>query len=69
MATRNYPCPGCGKRMKSTQRLTRHMNTCMSQQVIPLLMQPKQDTPILGEDDNASGNLGLHEDEESTLAE
>ncbi len=55
--------------MKSIHGLTRHMNTCTSQQVLPLCMQPKQDTPILGEYDNASGNLGPHEDEESTLTE
>ncbi len=55
--------------MKSIHRVIRHMNICTSQQVIPLLMQPKQDTPILGEDDNTSGNLGPHEDEESTLVE
>ncbi len=45
------------------------MNTYTSQQVLPLRMQPKQDTPILGEDDNVSGNLEPHEDEESTLTE
>ncbi len=69
MATRNYPCPGYGKRMKSTHGLARHMNTCSSQQVLLLRMQPEQDTPILGEEDNTSGNLGPHDDEESTLAE
>ncbi len=69
MTTRNYPCPRCEKRMKSTYGLTRHMNTYASQQVLPLHMQPEQNNPILGEDDNTSGNLGSHEDEESTLEE
>ena len=32
-------------------------------------MQPKQDTPIPGDDENASENVGPHEDEESTLEE
>ncbi len=69
MVTRNDPCPGCEKRMKSTYELTRHMNTCISQQVLPLRMLTKQDTPILGEDNNTPGNLGPHEDEESILEE
>lgn len=32
-------------------------------------MQPKQDTLILGEDDNTSENVGFYEDEKSTLEE
>ncbi len=55
--------------MKSTHELTRHMNTCISQKVFPIRMQPKQDTPIPGEDENTSDNFGLHEDEESILEE
>ncbi len=67
MASKNYSCPGCGKRMKSTYGLTRHMNTCISQQVLPIRMQPKQHAPIPGEEDNASGNFGPNEDGESPL--
>ncbi len=32
-------------------------------------MQPKQDMPIPGEDDNTSDNFGLYEDEEFILEE
>ncbi len=32
-------------------------------------MQPEQNTPIPGKDDNTSGNFGLYEDEKSTLEE
>ena len=32
-------------------------------------MQPKQTTPILRENDNASENFGPHKDKESTLEE
>ncbi len=69
LSTRVHSCPGCGKRMTSTHGLTRHMNTCTSQQVLPICMQPKQDTPIPGEDENTSDNFGLHENEESILEE
>ncbi len=55
--------------MKSTHGLTRHINTCTSQQVLPIHMQPKQDMPILGEDKNTSDNFGLYEDEESIIEE
>ncbi len=54
--------------MKATHRLTRHMNMRTSQQDLPIHMH-KPDTPIPGEGDNASGNFGPHEDEESTLEE
>ena len=43
------------------------MNICASQQVFLIRMQPKQNTSISGEDDNASDNFGPQEDEESTL--
>ncbi len=69
LSTRVQSCPGCGKRMKWMHKLTRHMNTCTSQQVLPIRMQPKQDTLIPGEDENISDNFGLHEDEESILEE
>ena len=55
--------------MKSTGGLTRHMNSCTSQiiqQVLPTRMQPEQDMPMPGEDDNASDNFGPYEDERST---
>ncbi len=68
MATKNYPYPGCGKRMKLTHGLTKNVNTCPSQQDLRIYMN-EQDIPILEEDDNASGNFGPHEDEESTLEE
>ncbi len=55
--------------MKSTHGLTKHMNTCTNQQVLPIRMQPKQDKPIPGEDENTSDNFELHEDEESILEE
>ena len=72
LSTRVYSCPGCGKRMKSTSGLTRHMNACTSQfiqQVLPICMQSKQDTPMPGEDDNALENFGPYKNEESTLKE
>ncbi len=55
--------------MKLTHRLTRHMNICTSQQVLPIRMQLKQDTPIPKEDENTSDNFGLHGDEKSILEE
>ena len=56
--------------MKSTGGLTRHINLCTSQiiyQVLSTHMQPKQDMPMLGEDDNSSDNFGPYEHEGSTL--
>ena len=70
MATRNNPCPQCGKKMKSTSGLTRHMNTCTSQtyqQVLTLRMQPEQNMPMAGEDNNSSDNYRSHKDEEPAL--
>ena len=67
MATKNYLCPVCRKKLKLIYRLTRHMNMCTSHQVFPIRMQPKQDTPIPGEDENASKNIRPHEDEKSIL--
>ena len=57
--------------MKLTHRLTRHMNTYMSQQVLLIRMERKQpeDTSISEEDDNASENFWPHEDDESILEE
>ncbi len=55
--------------MKSIYELTGHINTYMSQQVFSIYLQPKQDIPIPGKDDNISENFGPHEDEESTLKE
>ena len=53
--------------MKSIHRLTRHMNTRTSQHFLSIYIQLKQNTPILGEEDNVSKNFGLHKDEESIL--
>ena len=55
--------------MKLTGKLIRHMNLCTSQiiqQVLTIRMQPIQDMPMPGENDNASDNFGLYEDERST---
>ena len=55
--------------MKLTDRLTKHMNLCISQiiqYIFPTRMQLEQDMPMPGEDDNASDNFGLYGDEEST---
>ena len=65
LSTRVHSCSGCGKRMKLTYRLTRHMNTCTSHQVFPIHKQPKQDTPILEKDDNALENFVSYENDES----
>ena len=45
------------------------MNTYTSQQIFPICMQPKQNTPIPGEDNNASKSFGLYKDDKSTLEE
>ena len=50
--------------MKSTHRFKRHMNTCTSQQVFPIYIQPKQNTLIPGENYNTSENFKPHEDKE-----
>ena len=65
MATRNYLCPGCEKRLKSIHGLTRHINTCTSYQVIPIYMQPKQNTSIPGE----KANFRPYKDEKLILKE
>ena len=41
----------------------------MSQKILPIRIQPKQNTPIPRKDNNASKNFGPHEDEESILKE
>ena len=43
------------------------MNTYTSQQVLLIYMQPKHNTSIPEEDDNASENFAPHEDKKSTL--
>ena len=48
------------------------MNACTSQfiqQVLLSFMQPKQDMPMLRENDNLSENFGSHKGEKSTLEE
>ena len=53
--------------MKLIYGLIRQINTCTSQQVLPIHIQPKQNTPILGKDNNVSENFRLCEDEKSIL--
>ena len=68
LSTRVYPCPGCGKRMKSTSRFTKYMNSCTSQIIQHVLlrhMQPEQYVSMPGKNDNASDKFRLYEDEES----
>ena len=67
MATKNYPCPACGKKLKLTHGFTRYMNICTSHQVHLIHMQPKQDTPIPREDENASENIRPYEYEKLKL--
>ncbi len=62
--TKNYPCPQCRKRMKSTSGLTRYRNACTS---LPLHIQSDQNTPMLVEDDDASDHFQHHEEEEYLL--
>lgn len=72
LSIRVYICPGCGKRMKSTSGLTRHMNTYTNpiiQQVLPIQIQPKQDMAMLEKNNNTSDNFRSHEDKESILKE
>ena len=69
MATRNYSCTAYEKRLKSTHGLTKHINIYTSHQVLSIRMQPKQNTPIPEKDENASENVGPHENEESILEE
>ena len=52
-----------GKKTKSTHRLTRNMNICMSYQILLICMQPKQNTPLPGEKEN----FIPHEDEKLIL--
>ena len=65
MATKNNLCLKCEKRLKSIHKLIKHINTCMNYQVFPIYMQPKQNTPIPGEEEN----LGPYENEKLTLEE
>ena len=62
-----HSCPRCGKRMKLIHGLTRHINTCTSQQIFLICMQPKQDILIAREDVNASKNFRPHKDDESEV--
>ena len=65
MAIKNYLYPGYRKRLKSIYGHTRHMNMYTSHQVLPIRMQPQQNTPISGK----KANFGPHEDEKSILQE
>lgn len=58
--------------MKFTSRLTRHINAYICQiiqQVFLIHIQLKQEILMSEEDDNASNNFELHEDEKSILEE
>ena len=65
IATRNYTCPGCAKRLKSSHELIKYINTCTSHEVFFIHMQPKKDNPIPREKEN----FGPFEDEKLTLEE
>ena len=70
--TREYSCPGCGKRIKLISGSTRYINTCTSQiiqQGLLICMQPEEDMPMLRKDDNASVYFEPHKSEEYTLNE
>ena len=72
LSTKEYSCPGYGKRIKSISGLTRHINACTSQiiqQGLLIRMQPKQDMSMPGEDDNSSEYFGSHENEKYILNE
>ena len=64
LATRNYICPQCGKRIKLTSGLTRHLNAYTS---LPVHIQLNCDSLLLAEDDNASDYFMHHEEEEYLL--
>ena len=56
--------------MKLTNRLIKHINPCISQfiqQVFLIFMPPKQDTPMLRENDNTLENFVPYKDKESTI--
>ena len=69
MATKNLLCLVYGKRLKLTHKLTRHINIYTSHQVLFIHIQLKQDILIQGKNENASKNVGSHEDEQLTLEE
>ncbi len=62
--TKNYPCAQCGKRIKSTNRLTRHQNACKS---LPLRIQPDRNTPMLAKDDNAFDHFIYYKEDKYLL--
>ena len=60
------------KRINSASGLTRHMHACISQIIqssLPIHIQPKQNTPMPGDDNDVSENFGPYEDKEFTLKE
>ena len=61
LATKNYICRQCKKRMKSTSRLTRYLNTCTS---LLLHIQPNCNSQMLVEDDNALDYFMHYKEEE-----
>ncbi len=46
MGSRSYTCPRCGKSVKSTSALTKHVNACKITVTLPRC-QPSTPTPIL----------------------
>lgn len=72
IATRNYPCFQYEKKMRSTSKLTRYMNTYIrpiNQLVLRRRIQPEQYILIAGENDNLSENFEFHKDEKPALGE
>ncbi len=61
---RNYPCPQCGKKMKLTSGLTRHLNACIS---LLLCIQLDRNTPMLAEDNDVSDHFMHYKKEEYPL--
>ena len=67
LSTREYSCPRYGKRMKSINKLTKHINMCIShiiQYGLSICIQPKQNMPIAAKDNNALDYLGPYKKEE-----
>ncbi len=59
MESRLYVCPRCGKGVKSTSGLTRHVNSCKIPVTLPSC-QPFTPVPIL--EHNTTNHLGLPSD-------
>lgn len=55
--------------MNSTYKLTKYINTCISQQIFLIYMQLEQDTLISREHNNISENFGPNENDKFILKE